>query len=248
MEHDHPHPSVHAVTSIVAYGDCNTLGYQSCEHDAYPERLADLLSVGVLNLGRTMATTRELLCYAKDCPPDPHSLVIINYGLVDSWLTFRYAPYVLYYPDNPLRRVLRVAVKKIKRICTRSGIAARLGPAHVVPPDEFERNVDAVVSTHPGVAFVLLSAFPNMDESRNPAIRTYNATLARIARKHPENTIYLDLYAALFEQKSRFFCEDGTHINGDGHDFVARSIAESLEGSSTFAGELASTSSGSGND
>lgn len=215
--------------SIVAYGDCNTLGYASCEYDAYPERLGRLLPARVLNLGRTMASTRELVRYARDFPPDKHTIAMINYGLVDSWISFRNAPYVLYYPDNWLRKLLRVAVKKIKRICTRSGIAARLGPANVVPPDEFERNIASIVSTHPNVTFVLLSAFPNLDETRNPAIQAYNEILSRIARDHPHNAIHLDLYNALFEQRSGFFCEDGTHINSGGHDFVAHSIAEALK-------------------
>lgn len=229
MDHNHTHHPVKAIRSIVAYGDCNTLGYASCEYDAYPERLGRLLSARVLNLGRTMPTTRELVRYATDFPADQHSIAIVNYGLVDSWITFRHAPYVLYYPDNPLRKFLRVAAKKIKRLGTRSGIAARLGPAHVVPPGEFERNIASIVSAHPGVIFVLLSSFPNLDESRNPAIRTYNEILSRIADTHPHNAIHLDLYNALFEQRSRLFCKDGTHINDDGHDFVAHSIAEALK-------------------
>lgn len=223
------------IDSIVAYGDCNTLGYASCERDAYPERLARLLSARALNLGRTMATTRELLRYMEDFPPDRHSLAIVNYGLVDSWMTFRNAPYVLYYPDNPFRKALRVAVKKIKRACTRWGIAARLGPAHVVPPEEFERNIESIVARYPGVTFVLLSTLPNLDVSRNPAILTYNEVLARVARRHPDNTIHLDLYADIFEQGSKFFCEDGTHLNAAGHNFVAYSIARVLRESSCFA-------------
>lgn len=217
------------IRSIVAYGDCNTLGYTSCEYNAYPERLGRLISAQVLNLGRTMASTRELVRYARDFPPNQHTIGIVNYGLVDSWVTFRRAPYVLYYPDNPLRKALRVAVKKIKRFCTRSGIAARLGPAHVVPPDEFEQNVASIVSTYPAVTFVLLSAFPNLDETRNPAIQAYNEIISRTARNHPHNTIHVDLYSTLFEQRSRLFCEDGTHINDAGHDFVAQSIAEALK-------------------
>lgn len=224
-----PSDSVPRITSLVAYGDCNTLGYRACEHNAYPERVADRISAAVLNLGRTMATTRELLGYAKDFPPARHSLAIINYGLVDSWLTFRHSPYVLYYPDNFIRKTLRIAVKKIKRLCTRSGIAKRLGPANVVPPHEFEQNIVSIIRGNRGVRFVLLSIFPNLDEARNPAILAYNEILAEIAARNPESSSYIDLYDALFERRGEFFCEDGTHINDEGHDFVANAIVEALQ-------------------
>ena len=64
-----------------------------------------------------MSTIREGTKYFRRYVSDETSILCIQYGLVDAWRSFRYAPYVLYYPDNPARRVARKLVKKFKKLC-----------------------------------------------------------------------------------------------------------------------------------
>jgi len=212
---------------IVAYGDCNTLGFADCERQAWPEHIARELGAQVTNLGHTMSTTRELLQYARDYPPSDYDLALIQYGLVDSWLTFRHSPYVLYYPTNPWRKFLRKLVKKIKKYARVLRIHDLLGWQNVVPIDEYERNIEAVIRSAPATRFVLLGTAPNHDRPRNPRIEAYNATLARIAARH-RNALFIDPYPDILPRLDTLYFPDGTHLNAEGQQLVARRILASL--------------------
>ena len=78
-----------AITTILAVGDCNTLGAGEFRNNGYPERLADLTGATVKNCGFTMSTTREGLHLLGDNLEPGHGCVIIQFGLVDSYATFR---------------------------------------------------------------------------------------------------------------------------------------------------------------
>ena len=215
------------IRSLVAYGDCNTLGINECKGNAYPEQLGHALGCPVRNLGHTMSTTRELLQYAQAYPARDYDLIIIQYGLVDSWLTFRHAPYVLYYPDNPLRRVLRKLVKKLKKIGRTLHLKTLLGPAHVVPLDEYCSNIERVIALAGDRTVILLSTPPNLDEPRNPHIQTFNQALQQLAAKHP-NARYVDTYPRIDDAKHEVFYPDGTHLNGAGQRIVTELILQAL--------------------
>ena len=131
--------------SILAVGDCNTLGAGEFRNNGYPERVGELLGVSVKNCGYTMSTTREGVYLLEDNLEEQHDCVIIQFGLVDSYATFRYSPYVLYFPDNPLRKQLRSLVKKYKKICRRRGLNEKFGEVPVVPAAEYERNLRRMV-------------------------------------------------------------------------------------------------------
>jgi len=215
------------IRSLVAYGDCNTIGEGPLVGHAYPEIVGRALGCTVENLGYTMSTTRELLEFTREHPISDYDLGIIQYGLVDSWLTFRHAPYVLYYPDNPRRRVLRKLVKKLKKIGRTLNFKSLLGSTHVVPLDEYRRNIERAIEHAPGTTIILLSTAPNLDEPRNPHIRTFNEELARLAARHP-NTIYLDIHTLIDGRRDDVFHKDGTHINALGHQLVADEIVRVL--------------------
>jgi lysophospholipase L1-like esterase len=215
------------IRSLVAYGDCNTAGVAECRGRAYPELVGEALGCRVENLGHTMSTTRELLQYARTHPPADFDLVLIQYGLVDSWLTFRRAPYVLYYPDNPRRRLLRKLVKKLKKIGRALNLKQVLGPAHVVPPDEYRRNLAEVIGLAEGRTVVLVGTPPNLDEPRNPHIRAFNQILQRLAAEHP-GVLFVDPYPHIDVRRHEAFDADGTHLNAAGQRVVADLIVEAL--------------------
>jgi lysophospholipase L1-like esterase len=217
-----------SIRMLVAFGDCNTVGIAECRGDAYPELVARALSCPVRNLGHTMSTTRELLQYAQAYPVKDDDLVIIQYGLVDSWLTFKHAPYVLYYPDNPLRHVLRKIVKKLKKIGRTLHLKTLLGPAHVVPLDEYRRNIEHVIAQAGSSTVILLGTAPNLDEPRNPHILSFNQELERVAAQYP-NVIYVDTYKRIYDAKNEVFYPDGTHLNAAGQRIVADMILQALD-------------------
>ena len=216
-----------SIRSLVAYGDCNTVGVAECRGNAYPERVAQALGCSVRNLGHTMSTTRELLQYARTYPAQNFDLVIIQYGLVDSWLTFRHAPYVLYYPDNPLRRVLRKVVKKLKKIGRTLKLKKILGSAHVVPLAEYRQNIERVITQTFDKTVILLSTAPNLDEPRNPHILSFNQEMERLATQYP-HVVYVDTYKRIYDARYEVFHQDGTHLNAAGQLIVADMILQAL--------------------
>ena len=75
----------------------------------------------------------------------PADVVLINFGLVDAWITSIPAVYVPYYPDSFFRKQARKVLKSLKRRL-RSPLVRRVircGPC--VPLEEYLRNVRRMV-------------------------------------------------------------------------------------------------------
>lgn len=215
--------------TLVAYGDCNTLGFREEQGNGFPEQIGQALGLQVRNLGHTMSTTRELLTYAHDYPPQHYDIALIQYGLVDSWLTFRHSPYVLYYPNNPWRKFLRKLVKKIKKYARVFRLQERWGAIEVVPLEEYLDNIRHIVGSAPQTRFVLIGTSPNLDEPRNPRILRYNQALAALAGEQA-NCIYVDAYDEIYARRHELFFGDGTHLNREGLGLLATRIVEKLNG------------------
>lgn len=215
----------------VAYGDCNTEGLKDTPVKLWPEIVCDTLSLQLKNCGHTMSTTRELLFYNEDYPASNYSVAFIQYGLVDSWLTFKGAPYVLYYPDSLRRKIARKIVKKFKKWARKWQIQDRFGVVEQVPLPEYVRNIQKVVSSAPDTVFVLVATSPNLDEPRNPRIKQYNDALRQIAEDR-SNAVYADAYEDLWSARCRALMDDGTHLSAFGHELVAARVMAGLKQSS----------------
>jgi lysophospholipase L1-like esterase len=221
----------------VAYGDCNTEGLKGVRLKLWPEIVCDALSLELKNCGHTMSTTRELLFYNRDFPASSYSLAFIQYGLVDSWLTFRGAPYVLYYPDNPRRKVARKIVKKLKKWARAWHLQDRIGAVEQVPLPEYISNIQHVVDSAPGTVFVLVATAPNLDEPRNPRIKQYNEALREIAQSR-ENVVYAETFKDLWSSRKEALMDDGTHLTGLGHELVAARVIGALNSLPFTPGKL----------
>lgn len=215
------------MNGCIAYGDCNTQGVKGYHEPVWPEMIAGHLDLALTNCGHTMSTTRELLQYAEAFPPRGYQLAFIQYGLVDSWLTFRGAPYVLYYPDNPRRKLARKLVKKLKKWARRFNLQDRLGAVEQVPLEEYLGNIEQVVRSAPETLFVLVATPPNLDEPRNPRIERYNAGLCEVAEQQ-SNAVLADAYQQLWQQKPNTLMDDGTHLSVEGHRLVADAVISAL--------------------
>lgn len=215
------------MNECIAYGDCNTEGLKGCREPLWPGLVAESLGLVLRNCGHTMSTTRELLRYAGHYPPAEYAVALIQYGLVDSWLTFRGAPYVLYYPDNPARKLARKLVKKLKKWARSLHLQDRLGAVEQVPLAEYLANIAEVVRSAPETRFVLVATAPNLDEPRNPRIKRYNDALRTLAEQEA-NAVFADAYEPLWQQRDCCLMADGTHLSAQGHRMVADAVIAAL--------------------
>lgn len=213
---------------ILSLGDCNTLGIKDCELNAYPERFARLLSADVKNCGFTMSTLREAEQFFKQFYDEQITIITVLYGLVDSWETFKYAPYVLYYPDNPLRKIKRKLVKKYKKTCRKMGLNDLLGTEHVVPPKEYvERLRRLIQESSSQTRIALIESIPDHDERKNPGIQKYNKLLKQV-QESEDRCILIETYDYFSEHLDSLYIDE-THINADGHDYIARKLYDQLK-------------------
>lgn len=209
---------------ILALGDCNTLGVENCYKNAYPEMLAKELNATVKNLGHTMATTREAIELFNEVKDEYFDIVLISFGLTDSWKTFKYAPYVLYYPDNIWRKILRKIVKKFKKIGKKLNFVKFLGEESVVPEKEYVENLQYIVNHLTKSRVLILDTLPKKEQYRNISIKKYNVLLDSLAGS--KNVTRIKLYD-YFDQHRELFL-DKTHLNSQGYEYIRDKIVEVL--------------------
>jgi hypothetical protein len=180
----------------------------------------------VQNRGCTMATTREGLMVIKENIPADFTLLFVQFGLVDSYKTFKYSPYVLYYPDNFLRKQVRSLVKKFKKICRSTGLNRRFGEVNVVGPQEYEDNLHTIVTLAEKSTVFLIDTVPNKQTERNVEIQRYNSIMSKVATHYP-HCIKIDLYSH-FKHNLDHFYHDETHCNAAGYDFITQQILKHI--------------------
>jgi len=209
---------------ILALGDCNTEGIKECRHNAYPEILGRELSADVKNLGHTMATTREGLEFFNEYKNEHFDIVLISFGLTDSWKTFKYAPYILYYPDSVLRKFLRKIVKKYKKIGKKLNFVSIFGEESVVPKSEYIGNIKEIILQSEQAMVIILDTLPKQEEYRNASIKEYNKLLDLLLEH--ENVIRVKLYDYFYNHRELYL--DKTHLNSFGYEYIAKKVVEGL--------------------
>ena len=220
---------------VLAVGDCNTCGItvppvgntildkfcRCLEMTGYP--------VSSQNLGYGMATSREGL-YMMNNLAQPADIVLINFGLVDSWITSIPKLYVPYFPDNKLKKLARKALKYTKRRL-RSRLVRRFIPAgSVVPLAEYRENIEQMIAAarrlNPNVWIVLWGSPPvQNDNARNAQLLHYNAELHDIA-----NTMRVSYFPTQPLVESLTTTEafvDNVHLNEVATAGIATAIAHS---------------------
>ena len=215
------------IPSYLFLGDCNTLGTPDIEGRAYPELLAKHTGARITNCGHTMCTVREGTEYFQRYFDRSQQLICIQFGLVDSWLTFKYAPYALYYPDSPGRKLARKLIKKYKKWCKQLGLNRLLGSKNVVPLEEYRARIHQIIQEANDIPVILIETIPNKDTSRNPEIRRYNQALKEIAQSHAQCFV-LTLYDD-FAHAQQIHYSDSTHLSEAGHAYVARKLQQLIE-------------------
>jgi lysophospholipase L1-like esterase len=209
------------MAEVLALGDCNTLGVGELKENAYAELFAKAIDKSMKNCGFTMSTTREMKYFFQDFIEDNTEIILIQYGLVDSWKTFKYAPYVLYYPDNKMRKIIRKIVKKYKKITKSLGLNTLLGVKNVVPLKEYEENIESLIKQVQNRLVLLVETVPNLDTSRNSEILKYNQVMKQLANKYG-HVYCIEVYSDLVDKSDKY--EDQTHLNESGYRTIANKI------------------------
>jgi len=209
------------MAEVLVLGDCNTLGVGELKENAYAELFAKAIDKSMKNCGFTMSTTREMKYFFQDFIEDNTEIILIQYGLVDSWKTFKYAPYVLYYPDNKMRKIIRKIVKKYKKITKSLGLNTLLGVKNVVPLKEYEENIESLIKQVQNRLVLLVETVPNLDTSRNSEILKYNQVMKQLANKYG-HVYCIEVYSDLVDKSDKY--EDQTHLNESGYRTIANKI------------------------
>ena len=212
--------------NLLAVGDCITLGIQDCLGNSYPEKLGTRLGCRVTNRGFTMSTSREGKHLLEDSLSEDHDCVILQFGVADSHMTFRFAPYVLYYPESSSRKFFRNIVKKYKKSAKKYGFNRRFGEARVVPEPEYRANFDHMIERCGDRQVILPETIPHQETFRNPAIRRYNEILEELSHQH-ENCVHVKVYDDLVVHMDSFYLDKG-HPNGQGYDLITDNIINAL--------------------
>ncbi|TLP37798.1 SGNH/GDSL hydrolase family protein [Arcobacter arenosus] len=212
---------------ILALGDCNTEGDVHFRNNAFPERFAKQIDFECINCGYTMSTTKEMINFYNDNISEEIDVILIQYGLVDSWRTFKYSPYVLYYPDSFFRKLGRKIIKKYKKIARSLGLNTLFGSKFSVSPEEYKRNIEKIVNDSKDKLVFLIDTIPNKDLKRNIYIKQYNSILDEISTNN-KNCHKVNLYDE-FEKNLDNFYLDETHINDKGYDLIAKRLNEKYQ-------------------
>jgi hypothetical protein len=169
-----------------------------------------------------MTTTREGLRILEKNIDDNVAFLFVQFGLVDSYKTFKYSPYVLYYPDNFFRKQVRSLVKKYKKICRGTGLNRILGEVNVVGPGEYEENLHKIIALAGTATVFLIDTVPHKQMERNLEIRNYNSILSKVTEKY-SRCVKINLYEHFWENLDRYY-HDETHCNGAGYDHIVDQI------------------------
>ncbi|SSP37706.1 Uncharacterised protein [Acinetobacter baumannii] len=211
----------------IALGGCNTIGEVNNIGAAYPERVAQAKGWQLKNYGYTMCSTREgVQFFNHKADVRTADIISIQYGGVDSWLTFKGSPFVLYYPDSPWRKFLRKLVKKLKKYARKFHWHRLVGTENVVPLEEYMANIRYIIEHSQAKYILLIDTYPNLDKSREPRIREYNQALKALS--DGKRVLYVPNYERLSLDETRNY-DDQTHLSAVGQQVVADAIIEVID-------------------
>jgi len=227
-------PDLPGSLKVLAIGDCNTAGTAEVSGSAsVPGQFASLLErqgvqCSIQNLGYTMSTSREGLARsrheAQEC-----DVLLLNFGLVDAWVTSLPKIYISYYPDNPFKKFFRKLLKSLKKRLRGKLIRKLIPVGQVVPVEEFTRNITQIINNvktkSPDATVILWGTVPvDGDEQRNAKLKIYDDLLKNIATSN--NALFLDTASLLEGQSTESLYLDTVHLSTEGATYIGTRLYE----------------------
>ena len=220
---------------VLVIGDCNSSGLEG-RNENVANNLADILThrngapIRIHNLGHTMSTSREGLNRVRAFNGRA-DVLILNFGLVDAWVTTFPKLYISYFPDNPIKKYARKYLKSIKKKLRYSKVKFNFPIGHVVPPDEYKKNIETIIRTvtsrDPMCRVILWGTAPTLkDLERDQNTRQYDKILKEISKDL--QTYFVDTRVLLepFDYQEIYY--DPVHLNVKGQIIIAQAMAEIL--------------------
>lgn len=178
--------------NLLTIGDCNTFpDHLLPVNQQLAVQIQQQLSAAInhpiqlTNIGQGMYTTREGIARLKDTATIP-DYVVINFGLVDAWVTSIPQIYISYYPLTLWRKYPLKWLKMLKkRLRYLKGIIPR---GNIIPEAEYIKNIKKLIdicrTRNTGVKIVIWTTpFTGDKPERNFEIKRYNDHLKDIAKK-----------------------------------------------------------------
>lgn len=216
---------------LIALGDCNTSGIKQSSVPSIVQQLLNQLlrsenkTCRLSNFGEAMRTSREGLSISKNLT-QPFDIAVINYGLVDAWITTIPKVYIQYYPDNRVKRIFRKALKSLKKKLKKSYYKSFFKTGPVVSVGEYKQNINKVMSTlhqkNPNILFVLWGTVPVKDEPRNSNLLVYNKALKEQLEKFDGH--YIDTQEIISKEPREEMFHDAVHLSGKAQRMIANHI------------------------
>ena len=220
---------------LLSLGDCNTSGPEKNRFvKSVPEHFAMCLEshgyqVEHKNLGYTMCTSREGAAILKSVSGH-FDLVIINFGLVDSWVIPCPRIYVSYYPDNFLKKFFRKLLKTSRKRLRSTSLYRHLPRGMVVDKQEYKLNIENIIRKskllNHKINIIIWGTFLTNDEpERNRNILDYNDILENIAVSN--NATFIDTIKLLSSTGTEILI-DKVHLSNKAAKIIADEIFKRL--------------------
>ena len=117
-------------------------------------------------------------------------------------------------------------VKKLNKLTGKLKLRRFLGEDNVVPLDEYEKNIEEMITICQGRQILLIETIPHHEVKRNQHIRRYNTVLDTLAKRHA-NCQLVRTYDEFAANMNSFY-HDKTHANAAGYDFLAGKIIQTV--------------------
>jgi len=226
---------------ILAIGDCNTSGVEDAPSENLPEELCKIFrqngyDIEIFNEGHAMTTTREGVAKIKQFwslrGERTVDIVLINFGLVDSWVVALPSWYISYYPDNIFKKYARKLLKSFKKRLRNPAVRRFLPTGNTVPMVEFRKNyqymIDYVRRFSPQARIILWGIAPTRyDMKREIHIKAYDEVIKELATSN--GCIHIDTRQIFEPYTSEQLYRDHVHINSFAQKLLAGHIYNAVK-------------------
>lgn len=229
--------SQNTALELLAIGDCNTGGTR--EHGSHfnvPKQLSEKLQrkdipTKLHNYGTTMSTCREGVRMSED-HQQAADYLLLNFGLVDAWITSIPQVYISYYPDNKLKKFARKLLKSLKKRLRGPAKKGWVKSGFVIEAEEYKEKMQAIIdrqlAQNPELKVILWGSAPTDNEERNAWLTRYDGYLRELAegRYYFLDTAKLinDAIAEGAERNELY--DDSVHLSAQGASLIATAMKD----------------------